>query len=57
MVSINESHFNDAGVLYIEAAGLSTDSKPADVAVGSVFLEVNTNKAFIYDGSSWNEVA
>ena len=56
MVSINESHFNDAGVLYIEAAGLSTDSKPADVAVGSVFLEVNTNKVYLYDGSSWNEV-
>lgn len=56
MVSINESHMNDAGVLYIEAAGLSTDEKPSDVAVGSVFIEVNTGKAFLYNGSDWSEV-
>lgn len=56
MVSINESHLNDAGVLYIEAAGLSTDSKPSGVAVGSVFVEVNTGKAFLFNGSTWSEV-
>lgn len=57
MVSINESHLNDAGVLYIEAAGLSTDAKPSDVAVGSVFVEVNTGKAFLFDGTNWQEVS
>lgn len=57
MVSINESHMNDKGVLYIEAAGLSTDSKPTGVAVGSCFIEVNTGKVFLFDGSSWNEVS
>lgn len=57
MVSINESHMNDKNVLYIEAAGLSTDTKPSDVAVGSSFLEVNTGKAFLFDGSNWQEVS
>lgn len=45
---------------YIEAAGLSTDSKPtAGIVTGSVFVEVNTGKAYLFDETgdgTWNEV-
>ena len=37
--------------------GLSTDSKPTDVANGSCFLEMNTGKIYFYDAanSTWRE--
>ena len=45
---------------YIEAAGLSTDSKPTTgIVTGSVFVEVNTGKAYLFDETgdgTWNEV-
>ena len=44
---------------YIEAAGLSTDSKPTSgIVTGSVFIEVNTGKVFLFDeaSGSWQEV-
>ena len=44
---------------YIEAAGLSTDSKPTTgIVTGSVFIEVNTGKVFLFDeaSGSWQEV-
>ena len=47
------------GKRYIEAFGLSTDSKPTSgVVTGSVFVEVNTGKAFLFDedGAQWTEV-
>ena len=38
------------GKKYIEAAGLSTDSKPTgNIITGSLFLEVNTMKLYAYD--------
>lgn len=43
---------------YIEAAGLSTDNKPAgNLVTGSVFIEVDTGKAYFYDeeSSAWIE--
>ncbi len=42
--------------------GLSTDDKPAgkDVPAGSVFIELNTDKKFVFDGEgtegTWYEV-
>ena len=44
---------------YIEAAGLSTDSKPTSgIVTGSVFIEVNTGKVYLFDeaSGSWQEV-
>lgn len=45
---------------YIEYAGLSTDTKPTDeiLATGSVFIEVNTGDAYLYDEDSgtWKKV-
>lgn len=44
---------------YIEAFGLSTDSKPTtNIITGSVFVEVDTGKAFLFNetASEWVEV-
>lgn len=45
---------------YIEASGLSTDTKPTDgIATGSLFLEVDTGDVYAYDedGTEWNQIA
>ena len=45
--------------LYIEAAGLSTDSKPdVNIVSGSLFMEVDTGKVYVYDevGKTWAEI-
>ena len=46
--------------MYIEYAGLSTDTKPTDahIATGSLFLEVNTGDVYAYDeaGTTWNKI-
>lgn len=34
---------------YVEAFGLSTDTKPTDVITGSVFVEVDTGKAYLFN--------
>ena len=47
------------GKRYIEAAGLSTDSKPTDdIITGSVFVEADTGKAYLFNevASTWVEV-
>ncbi|QHA00953.1 hypothetical protein [Dehalobacter restrictus] len=36
-----------------EFLGLSSDTKPTSVATGSKFIELDTKKVFIFDGSSW----
>jgi hypothetical protein len=54
-----ENTFTD-GKRYIEAAGLSTDTKPATgVITGSLFLEVNTGDVFAFDEESgeWKKIA
>ena len=49
-------------ISYHEYAGLSTDTKPTggNIATGSMFVEVNTGKVFLYNsaataGSEWVE--
>ena len=58
-VIVREPQLDD--IHFIEAYGLSTDDKPLGVATGSLFIEVDTGKAFLYDeegaaGSEWCEV-
>lgn len=36
--------------------GLSTDSKPADTGVNSLFLELDTKDVYYFDGDSWEKV-
>lgn len=46
---------------YIEAAGLSTDSKPtAGIVTGSLFLEVDSGDVYAFaegDSPAWNKIA
>lgn len=54
-----EKIFTDNGKRHIEAFGLSTDSKPtANIITGSVFVEVDTGKAYLFNetASEWVEV-
>jgi len=43
---------------YVEAYGNSLDDKPTGFATGSVFIEVDTGKVYLYDedGAAWYEV-
>jgi hypothetical protein len=36
--------------------GLSTDTKPTDVAVNSLFLELDTGYFYYFDGENWVKV-
>ena len=36
--------------------GLSTDSKPSDVAVNTKFFELDTGDEYYYNGSEWAKV-
>lgn len=37
----------------MEFLGLSTDNKPTDVPVNSIFLELNTGDVYYYTGTGW----
>lgn len=39
-----------------EYKGLSTDTKPENVPVNSLFLELDTGDVYYWDGSDWSEV-
>ena len=40
----------EGGKNYIEAAGLSTDTKPTGTIItGSLFLEADTGKVYVFD--------
>lgn len=59
MVRVIETKFLKTGLAYKEFAGLSTDTKPTEgLATGSVFITVDTGKAYLYDevGQTWTEV-
>ena len=36
--------------------GKSTDSKPTDVEVNTIFHELDTDKRYYFDGTTWNEM-
>ena len=36
--------------------GLSTDDKPTECAVNSIFLELDTGKFYYFDGEEWAEI-
>lgn len=60
MIRIIESTTYDDGKQHLEVALLSTDSKPTEsVATGSIAMEVNTGKMFVFDevGSTWTELS
>ena len=58
--TIDSKHLSEYGDKhYVEAAGLSTDTKPTlNLVTGSLFLEVDTGKVYVFDevGGTWNEI-
>ena len=57
MISV-ENQTNRVGAIEVELRGLSTDQKPtgtyrgANIANGSIFLEMDTQKICFYDAAS-----
>ena len=60
MIRITYERIIEGNKKYIEAAGLSTDSKPTvDIVTGSLFLEVNTGDIYAFeegDSPAWNKI-
>ena len=50
----------DIGKKYIEAAGLSTDTKPVEnLITGSLFMEADTGDVYIFDETNtgtWTQI-
>ena len=36
--------------------GLSTDTKPADAEINTIFLELNTGDFYYFDGENWLKI-
>lgn len=36
--------------------GVSTDQKPTDADINTIFRELDTNKYYYFDGTDWNEI-
>lgn len=59
VVRINYEKPVGGALRYIEASGLSTDTKPTSgIITGSTFLEVNTGDVYVYDevAGMWNKL-
>lgn len=61
MIRITQERlFTEDGKRYVEMAGLSTDTKPTTgIITGSMFLEVDTSKAYAFDETgdgTWYEM-
>lgn len=58
MVRVISFNPMDTVTPYIEAAGLSTDDKPVNCCTGSVFIEVDTGKVYLFDevSADWTEL-
>ena len=39
-----------------EYKGLSTDTKPTDCGVNSIFLELDTGDFYYFDGTNWLKI-
>lgn len=55
--SLKKNSLNEKPLLQVELRGLSTDTKPislidGDIENGSVFIEIDTQDVYIYDGEN-----
>ena len=41
---------------HAEILGKSTDTKPTDVNVNDMFIELDTGDAYFWDGSAWQVI-
>ena len=49
-MSITDTHSHEHLTRFF---GLSTDTKPSNVVIGSTFIETDTRQEFVYDGANW----
>lgn len=58
MVTIYERMIgtDNLGKPIYQYGGLSTDPKPTDCGVNSLFLELDKKEVYYFDGSTWNKV-
>lgn len=59
MVTTNKnSHVDASGKLIVteEYKGLSTDTKPTECEVNSLFFELDTGDFYYFTGDAWNKV-
>ena len=60
MIRILKENNFDGEKKYIEAAGLSTDTKPtANLITGSLFMEADTGRVYVYDetgAGTWTQI-
>lgn len=59
MLTVKAKDFNYTnGKNRVEGECLSTDAKPSNVANGSILIEIDTGKIFMYDesGAAWTEL-
>lgn len=59
MLTVKAKDFNYTnGKNRVEGECLSTDTKPSNVANGSILIEIDTGKIFMYDesGAVWTEL-
>ena len=60
MVAIVEEKYiqvDSGSSRYVEILCLSSDTKPTDgIAVNSLALELDTNKTYYFNGTSWTEI-
>lgn len=50
------TNIKDPTVYEVELKGLSTDTKPTNVGVNSLFIELDTEKVYQFNGSTWEQV-
>lgn len=50
---ITENRYDIAGTSY---QGLSTDVKPTEATINSLFLELDTGDFYYFDGENWQKV-
>ena len=60
MIAIVEEKYvnvESGSTRYVEILCISTDTKPTDgIAVNSLAQELDTNKTYYFDGTSWSEI-
>lgn len=56
MITITKTIRVINGKTLAEISGLSTDTKPTDVATNSLFFELNTGDFYYFDGTTWQKV-
>ena len=56
MITINKQGNIKGDQVDYELKGLSSDEKPTNVGINSLFLELDTGDFYYFDGANWQKV-